>query len=173
VGEFLTLKDVFSLDGECIASCSATSRTLEPSEGGEMMGATSVRLAASRAEFLWSTFLDVGTLRDPETILDKYVMDYDGFSSFTPPQLSLNWRLMHKATMRVLALLEGASLYIFAFESGNREICVCENRQARFPGRALALQTPKVHSRWIIYNAFRWLREMEAAECLRKAEATK
>jgi hypothetical protein len=171
VGEFLTLMDVFSKDEECIASCSAASRVWE---GGEM-GALGVRpLAAGRAEFTWSTFLDVETLRNSETILDKYVMDCFGFSSSTPPQLSLTWRLMHKATMRLLTILEKASLYIFAFESGNSlEMFVGENRQARFPGRTLALQTPKVHSRWITYNAFRWLREQEAVECLRKAEATK
>jgi hypothetical protein len=40
VGKFLTLMDVFSVDGECIASCSAASRVLE---GGEM-GARDVRL---------------------------------------------------------------------------------------------------------------------------------
>jgi hypothetical protein len=168
VGEFLSLMDVFSVDGECIASCSAASRTLE---GGDM-SATYVRLAG-RAEFTWSSFLDVEALRDSETILDKYVMEFYGTSSLTPPQLSLTWRLMHKPTLRLLTLLERAPLYIFAFNSGDREMIVGGNRQEQFPAKALALQTPKVHSGWITYDAFRWLKEQEAVECLRRAEATK
>jgi hypothetical protein len=121
-------------------------------------------------------------LRDSETILDKYVMNYDGFISLTQPQLSLTWRLMHKATMRLFTLLERAPLYIFAFDHDSdnlREMFVgLDNRQARFLCGTLALQAPRLHSRWVTFNAVRWLREWarsrgEAVECLRRAEARK
>jgi hypothetical protein len=148
VGEFLTLMDVFSLDGECIASCSAASRVLE----GGAMGATGVRLGlstAGQAQFTWSTFLVVKKLRDSETILDEYVMNYKDFFSLRQPQLSLTWRLMHNSTMRLLTLLERAPLYILSFNNyDSREMFVgADNRQARFLCGTLALQAPKLHSR--------------------------